>query len=162
MFPAAVSGYSFLFPTERDLDRARTLRGPSPSSTLGIAVADPSPSLQLTAGRLALNLREDGFNVQVVTTPHGAALTLRRVHLQATAPRAALDEMAALFGQNGKVTGTDPVALWHSEETILGDGTIVPLVWLPRAWAMGDRVRDLRLSPDGLPLLADASLEGAP
>ncbi|HKR27454.1 MAG TPA: hypothetical protein VJS11_08360, partial [Acidobacteriaceae bacterium] len=103
---------------------------------------------------------EDGFNVQVAAPRTAAALTLRRVHLQATAPRAALDEMCALFGQNGRVSGTDPVALWQSEQAILANGTIVPLVWLPRAWAVGDRVRDLRLSPDGLPLLADASLEG--
>jgi hypothetical protein len=33
-------------------------------------------------------------------------------------------------------------------------------LWLPRAWAAGERVRDLRLSVDGEPLLADASVEG--
>lgn len=158
LLPAALSGYSFLFPPDRDLDRARTLRGPVPPGALSLAVMDPTPTLQLAAERLALNLREDGFNVQM-GAPH-PALTLRRVHLQATAPRAALDEMNALFGQNGRVTGTDPVALWQSEQAILANGTVVPLVWLPRAWAAGDRVRDLRLSPDGVPLLADASLEG--
>ena len=160
LLPASLSGYSFLFPPDRELDRARTLRGPAPPGALSLAVIDPTPTLQLAAERLALNLREDGFNVQVAAPRTAAALTLRRVHLQATAPRAALDEMCALFGQNGRVTGTDPVALWQSEQAILANGTIVPLVWLPRAWAVGDRVRDLRLSPDGLPLLADASLEG--
>jgi hypothetical protein len=59
------------------------------------------------------------------------------------------------------VNGADPVALWQSEQAILVNGTIVPLVWLPRAWAAGDRVRDLRLSPDGVPLLANAAVEGA-
>jgi hypothetical protein len=68
--------------------------------------------------------------------------------------------MAAQFGQNGRVNGTDPVSLWQSEQAILANGTIVPLVWLPRVWATGDRVRDLRLSPDGVPLLANAAVEG--
>lgn len=160
LLPASLSGYNFLFPPDRELDRARTLRGPAPSGPLSLGVIDPTPTLQLAAERLALNLREDGFNVQMAAPHTAAALILRRVHLEATAPRAALDEMCALFGQNGKVTGTDPVALWQSEQAVLANGTIVPLVWLPRAWAVGDRVRDLRLSPDGLPLVADASLEG--
>lgn len=160
LLPASLSGYSFLFPPDRDLDRARTLRGPVNSGPVSLAVMDPTPTLQLAAERLALNLREDGFNVQMAAPHAAAALTLRRVHLQATAPRAALDEMSALFGQNGRVNGTDPVALWQSEQAILANETVVPLVWLPRAWAVGDRVRDLHLSPDGVPLLADASLEG--
>jgi peptide/nickel transport system substrate-binding protein len=162
LLPASLSGYSFLFPAERNLDRARSVRGPVPPGTLSLSVIDATPSLQLAAERLALNLREDGFNVQITNGSHpGAQLTLRRVHLQATAPRAALDEMAAQFGQNGRVNGADPVSLWQSEQAILANGTIVPLVWLPRAWAAGDRVRDLRLSPDGVPLLANAAVEGA-
>ncbi len=68
--------------------------------------------------------------------------------------------MLAHFGQNGTVTATDPASLWRMERGVLDNETIVPLLWLPRAWAAGDRVRDLRLSPDGAPLAADASLEG--
>ena len=56
--------------------------------------------------------------------------------------------------------GTDAAALWEVERGILDNETIVPLLWLPRAWAAGERVRDLRLSVDGEPLLADASVEG--
>ncbi len=59
------------------------------------------------------------------------------------------------------VTATDPAELWQTERSVLDNETIVPLLWLPRAWAAGERVRDMRLSPDGTPLLADASLEGA-
>jgi hypothetical protein len=60
------------------------------------------------------------------------------------------------------VTGTDPASLWQSEQAALANATVVPLLWLPRAWATGERVRDLRLSPDGIPLIAGASLEGSP
>jgi len=39
---------------------------------------------------------------------------------------------------------------------------IVPLLYLPRAYAVGGRVRDLRLGADGTPQIANASLEDAP
>jgi hypothetical protein len=58
-------------------------------------------------------------------------------------------------------TGTDAAALWQEERGVLDNETIVPLLWLPRAWAVGERVRDLRLLSDGEPDLSDASLEGA-
>jgi hypothetical protein len=87
-------------------------------------------------------------------------LELRKVHLEATDPDAALDEMLARFGENGTVTGTDAASLWQEERGVLKRNTIVPLLWLPRAWAAGDRVRDLRLLSDGQPALSDASLEG--
>ena len=124
---------------------------------------DTGATLQLAAARLALNLHEAGFNVQVAQagSRQRPALELRRVHLEAASPRAALDEMLARFGQNGTVNGSDVAALWQAERGVLDNEVIVPVLWLPRAWAAGERVRDLRLSVDGEPLLADASLEGA-
>jgi ABC-type transport system substrate-binding protein len=163
LLPQGLSGYSFLFSPERDLDRARALRGGATTAPLLLGTEDTSATMQLAAERLALNLHEAGFNVQ--TAPAGSrqptALTLQRVPLEADSPRAAFDEMLAQFGQNGSVTGADAASLWQAEEGVLNNETIVPLLWLPRAWAVGERVRDLRLAADGEPLLADASLEGA-
>ncbi len=163
LLPEALSGYSFLFPSDRDLDRAHALRGGASSPALALGTDDTSAAMQLVADRLALNLHEAGFNVQAAPpgSRQAAPLQLRRVHLEAGSPRAALDEMLARFGQNGTVTGTDAESLWQAERGILDDETVVPLLWLPRAWAVGERVRDLRLAIDGQPLLADASLEGA-
>lgn len=168
LLPQGLSGYSFLFSAERDLDRARALRGGanSPALLLGAgdtSAADMGTTGQLVAERLALNLHEAGFNVQVAQagSRQTSALELRRVHLEASTPEAALDEMLARFGQNSTVSGTDARALWQAEDGVLDNETVVPLMWLPRAWAAGERVRDLRLSSDGEPLLADASLEGA-
>jgi ABC-type transport system substrate-binding protein len=163
LLPQALSGYAFLFSTDRNLDRARALRGGASPSGLVLSTEDTTATMRLAAERLALNLREAGFTVQVA--PPGsrqpAGFTLRRVHLEAASPAAALDEMLAQFGQNSTVTATDPARLWQTERSVLDNETIVPLLWLPRAWAAGERVRDLRLSPDGAPLAADASLEGA-
>jgi peptide/nickel transport system substrate-binding protein len=167
LLPRNLSGYSFLFSADRDLDQARVLRGGSTPGQLLLGTEDTSATMQLAAERLALNLREAGFNVQVApANPHSTdsrpagALTLRRVHLQATDPETALNEMLTRFGENGSVTGGDAASLWHQERGVLDNDTIVPLLWLPRGWAAGDRVRDLRLSSDGQPDLSDASLEG--
>ena len=161
LLPQALSGYAFLFSTDRNLDRARALRGGASPSGVVLSAEDTSATMHLAAERLALNLHEAGFTLQVAASDPSAALTLRRAHLEAASPAAALDEMMAHFGQNGTVTATGPESLWQTERSVLDNETIVPLLWLPRAWAAGDRVRDLRLSPDGAPLLADASLEGA-
>jgi peptide/nickel transport system substrate-binding protein len=167
LLPRALSGYSFLFSTDRDLDRARALRGGATNSPVLLDSEDTSATMRVAAERLALNLHEAGFNVQVApagSRPTGlptGALDLRKVHLEATDPAAALDEMLARFGENGSVTGTDAASLWREERGVLDKETIVPLLWLPRAWAAGDGVRDLRLLSDGEPDLSDASLEGA-
>lgn len=162
LLPQELSGFAFLFPADRDLDRARALRGGAPFSPQVLGTSDTGATMQLAAERLALNLHEAGFSVQVAApgSPPAGALELRSVHLEATDPEAALDEMLARFGQNGSVTGTGAVALWQEERGVLDNETVVPLLWLPRAWAVGDRVRDLRLLSDGEPDLADAALEG--
>jgi MarR-like DNA-binding transcriptional regulator SgrR of sgrS sRNA len=161
LLPAELSGYAFLFPSDRDLDRARALRGGATSPPIMLSVSDTSATMQLAAQRLALNLHEAGFNLQVATASRPTvALELQKVHLEATDQGAALDEMLAHFGENGSVTGTDAAALWQEERGVLDKETIVPLLWLPRAWAVGERVRDLHLLSDGEPDLSDASLEG--
>jgi hypothetical protein len=60
------------------------------------------------------------------------------------------------------VSETTPAGLFHVERDFLGLHTLVPLLYLPRAYAVAGRVRDLRLGPDGTPLLAGASLEDTP
>ncbi|HUB20180.1 MAG TPA: ABC transporter substrate-binding protein [Acidobacteriaceae bacterium] len=162
LLPEELSGYAFLFPSDRNLEQARALRGGAAAAPLLLGSQDTSAVMQLAAERLALNLDEAGFNVQAASAASRPPwpLELRQVHLQATDPAAALDEMLARFGQNGSVTGADAASLWQQESGVLQNDTVVPLLWLPRAWAVGERVRDLRLLPDGEPDLSDASLEG--
>lgn len=162
LLPQWISGYSFLFPAERDLNEARALRAGTTTGPLLLAVDGSGPALELAAERLALNLRDAGFSVQTVSGKRPeAALILRLVPLEGASPRAVLDEMALTFGQNSTVTGTDATALWQAEQGMLSGEAVVPLLWLPRAWGVSERVRDLRLSAVGEPLWADASLEAA-
>jgi hypothetical protein len=60
------------------------------------------------------------------------------------------------------VVEQSPSELFRVEREFLNTHSLIPLLYLPRAYATGSRVRDLRLSADGTPLLANASLEDAP
>lgn len=161
LLPQRVSGYAFLFATNRDLSGARTLRGGAPPTPLGLGTQLGGATMRLAAERLALNLHEAGFNVKMASPGKPSAMNLQLTHLEETDPRAALDAMLAAFSLNETLNGTGAQELWRAENSALLGYTVIPLLWLPRAWAIGERVRDLRLSPDGEPLLADASLEGA-
>lgn len=62
-------------------------------------------------------------------------------------------------GELADISEQTPAALFKREKTILDSRKIVPLLDLPMAYASGARVRDFRLRGDGMPDLADASLE---
>jgi peptide/nickel transport system substrate-binding protein len=159
LLPQSLTGYAFLFPADRDLNRANELRGglTPPSLTL---VTDGDGAMQLAAQRIALNLREAGFNVQVANAHNAHAdLALRKLPLDGADPGAALETLLRSAGENVPVAGRNPAALYRAEHDVLELHTIVPLLDLPRAWATGSRVRDVRLRADGTPDLAGASLE---
>jgi acetyl esterase/lipase len=161
LLPQSLTGYAFLFPADRDLNKANELRGGLTPPPLTLA-AEGDPTTQLAAQRLALNLREAGFNVQVANAhnaPH-ADLALRKLPLEGADPAAALETLLRSAGENVPVAGRNPNALFRAEHDVLDLKTLIPLLDLPRAWAIGSRVRDLRLRADGTPDLASASLEG--
>jgi len=163
LLPADLTGYAFLFSSDRDLNKAHELRGGASPSTLTLA-ADPSPAMQLAAQRLALNLRDAGFNVQLVSpsAPQHIDLTLRRFILHTNQPQSALESILRDAGLPIPVIEETPAGLYKTEREILDTHMIIPLLCLPRAYAVGGRVRDLRLSADGAPQLASTSLEDAP
>jgi len=57
LLPEGLSGYAFLFPSDRDLDRARALRGGANPSLVMLGADDTGATMQLAAARLALNLQ---------------------------------------------------------------------------------------------------------
>jgi peptide/nickel transport system substrate-binding protein len=164
LLPNALTGYGFLFPVTRDLARAQTLRGPNVGTPVTLTVEDTNATVQLAAERIALNLRDAEFHVQVV--PQGTAaesnapaLTLRRIHLESADPQAGLQQMLAAFGQLLTEDSGDPATLYREEASFLQTRQVVPLLYMPRAFGVGPRVRGLRLSFGGVPLLAEVSLE---
>lgn len=162
LLPQQLTGYAFLFPTSRDLSKAIALRGGLTAPPLKLAV-EGSGAMQLAAQRIALNLHDAGFQVQVVSgsTP-GAELFLRELPLLGSDPGAAFANLLGSVGLGDSVSAQSPAILYRAEKSILDSHTVVPLLDLPRAWAIGGRIRDFALRPDGLPDLADASVENTP
>jgi ABC-type transport system substrate-binding protein len=162
LLPGALTGYSFLFPTDRDLNKAHQMRGGFSAPALTLA-ADNSPTMQLAAQRLALNLHEAGFNAQVAnsSTVQHKDLALLQLTLASSRPQPALESMLRKVGVATPVLDNAAAALYKTEREFLETHTLIPLLYLPRAYAVSGRVRDLRLSPDGSPLLADVSLQDA-
>lgn len=162
LLPAALTGYSFLFPTARDLNKAHELRGGLAPPPLTLTV-EGDGAMQLAAQRIALNLREAGFNVQVTAAgpAHHADLMLRQLSLQSTQPAAALESLLREAGPTTPIQGQILDELFKAEHEVLGRNILIPLIYLPRAFGVSGRVRELRLGADGLPDLAGVSLEDA-
>jgi len=108
-------------------------------------------------------LREAGLNAQVrpASSQPTADLVLKRIHLEAGDAASGLDEMLENFGQKVPEEKGDPEALYQAERDFLKTYQAIPLLYLPRALAFSERVRDLRLTGDGTPMIADVSLDGA-
>jgi hypothetical protein len=108
-----------------------------------------------------LNLRDAEWNVRVVPLSGNAnaELILRRVHLEGGNAASALREMEETFGGTVVEDPTDPAALYRAEHGLLQQHTVVPLLYLPRAYGISARVHNLVLAADGTPLYAGASLE---
>jgi peptide/nickel transport system substrate-binding protein len=163
LLPNSLTGYSFLFPKGRDLARAQALRGGANGAPLTLTVEGTSAVVQLAAERIALNLREAGFRVQVV--PHSsvaaADLTLRVVHLESADAQAALGQMLGVFNQSLTEESNNPATLYREESSFLQTHLAVPVLYLPRAYGVGPRAHGLQLSADGIPMLNDVSVEDA-
>ena len=163
LLPSALTGYSFLFPVERDLNKSHEKHGGLTPPPLTLAAEDGG-TMQLAAQRLALNLHDVGFNVRVVAAggAQTADLALRILPLASNQPRAALESILRGAGVQTPVPEQPPAGLFQVERDFLDAHTLIPLLYLPRAYAVGGRVRDLRLGTDGAPLLAGASLQDVP
>jgi len=159
LLPASLTGYAFLFPADRDLDKAHELRGGVTPPTLTLA-AEGGAAMQLAAQRIALNLHDAGFSVQVVNAaaPQHIDLTLRRFTLESSQPQAGMESILRAAGLAVSIRAQTPAELYKTEREIVDAHLLIPLLYLPRAFAVSGRVRDLRLGADGTPLLAGVSL----
>jgi peptide/nickel transport system substrate-binding protein len=162
LLPASLSGYNFLFSADRDLSHAQALRGGVTPPPLTMAVGGTG-AMQLAAERLALNLHDAGFAVRVVAPgPNGfvprAGLVLRALPFAGGTPAEALDAMLRRCGPNAPAISGDSAATYKAERDFLDQRTVIPLLYLPRAWAVSARLRDLQLTAEGAPDLANVSL----
>ena len=132
LLPQSLTGYAFLFPADRDLNKANELRGGLTPPPL-VMSADGDGTMQLAAQRIALNLHEAGFSVQVANArnaPH-ADMVLRKLPLEGADPAAALETLLRGAGENVAVAGRNPNALFRAVHDVLDLKTLIPLLDLP-------------------------------
>ncbi|HEY9126526.1 MAG TPA: hypothetical protein VIM62_05325, partial [Acidobacteriaceae bacterium] len=146
-----------------DLVRAQALRAGATPPPLTIA-AENTDAMQLAAARIALNLHDAGFNLRLLPPlkdPRlpNADLTLRTLPIPTGDPALALSAILNQLAQPTAISPNDPAAAYKAERDFLDRHTIVPLLFLPRAWTASPRLRDLTLNFDGSPDLASASIQ---
>jgi len=165
LLPQWVSGYSFLFPVTAGLERARQLRrdiGATPSLTLVYDWSDPLA--RAIAERVSVNARDVGIAIQ----PYGENLSARganadvrlvRIPLASSDAAAALAALAGVSGQTMPQINS-PEEPYAADRALRSDFRLVPIAYVPQAWALAARVRNWSIPRQGGWRLADVWLEG--
>src|SRR6266849_754403 len=145
ILPNWMTGYSAVFSSQANPQRARTLLTGSRQATLNLDYDPRDPQAQLIAERIALNAREVGITVQVSLS--GAEdIRLMRVVLPSPDPATSLTEAARQLGlpQPGfpATRGNALDDLYQAERSLLDGHALIPLFHLPLASAASVRLRD--------------------
>jgi len=165
LLPQWVSGYSFLFRVIAGVDRARQLRGdsgPAPSLTLAYDWSDPLA--RAIAERVSVNAHDAGVTIQ----PYGENLQARsanadlrvvRIPLASGDAAAALNSISAVFSRQGALPANSPEELYALDRVLRSDFRLIPIVYVPQAWALSPRVKNWVTPREGGWRLADVWLE---
>src|SRR5580658_132129 len=151
ILPNWMTGYTTVFSSQSDPQRARAVLAGSRQPTLNLTYDPRDPPAQLIAERIALNAREVGITVQVSLS--GAEdIRLMRVVLPSPDPATSLGEAARQLGMQPPLYLTsrakssdfdlDLDDLYQAERTLLDGYAVIPLFHLPLAVTASGRVRD--------------------
>jgi hypothetical protein len=143
LLPQWLSGYAFLFPEARDLERARQAsaslaRG---GATLTIAYDPQDATARLIAERIAVNAREAGLVIRPVAAGQPASARIVRAPIHSTDAGQALASVAAALGLQAGAAAS-PEALYSAERTLLEGYQVIPLFHLPAIYGLGSRLRN--------------------
>lgn len=159
LLPAWMTGFGFVFSSQRDVAKARELGSGQPPMTLG---HDPSDwVLKSVAERIALNAREAGLTVRLATGIDADAVLAR---FQATSidPRLALADYCKQLKVQTPAGTDSPEGLYQAERRLLDGYWIVPLFHVPPLYALQPRVRNWVASGSPHWRLEEVWLEAAP
>jgi len=172
LLPQWANGTAFLFPTASDAAGAKESWAQIPGSPRMALGYDANDSLeQAVAERIAVNARDAGIALSAEAIAAGGSpasfdARLARLGMRSASPREALDGfVAALAPATGLDAALLPAAasaeqIYGREREIVGSYRVIPLVWLPRVYGLGPRLRDWKAPApgEGWPL-ADVWLE---
>jgi peptide/nickel transport system substrate-binding protein len=171
LLPQWSSGTAFLFSAAADPARAKELAsqvGGPPRMVLGYDAADPLA--QAMAERIAVNAKDAGITLDAQRAGGAAEYDVRLVRLRMASanPREALAHFVAVLNPLAGIEAAAPAEtafpeqIYATERAIVTGGRVIPLVWLPRVYGLGARVRDWRTPASGESWpLADVWIEGA-
>jgi peptide/nickel transport system substrate-binding protein len=152
LLPQWLSGYAFLFSTEANVADAKKIRAQYSNSPLQALVYDGAdPSAALIAQRVAVNARDAGINLSVLTEtaaggPNGGDVRLVRWRIVAPDAREALTAVTAqLNGVQAEAASMPletPEQRYAVERTTIARGLIVPVAFVPEIYGVGATVRD--------------------
>jgi ABC-type transport system substrate-binding protein len=138
LLPGWLTGWGFVFPSQRDLARAKESAAGLPALSLG---HDPSDFvLKSVVDRLALNGREAGLQVRAATADADAVVV--RVAATSTHAPQVLADYARALNTPPLGPATTPDALYQAERRLTDGQWIVPLFHVPSLHATQPRVRD--------------------
>lgn len=169
IFPQWVSGYSFLFPAQMNLDQARQLHaeaGPAAALKMGY---DPGDALaRQTAERVAVNARDAGITLQVVPLPEGwrqrpdagTDLLVERAWIGGPTLGKAVGDAAVSLGFPASGSPARPEQTYAVERQFLDSLGVVPLIHIPQMLGVGPRVMEWSATPWGDWHFEQVSLEG--
>jgi ABC-type transport system substrate-binding protein len=180
LLPQWISGYAFLFPAARNLDRALQLRGELVvPATLVLEYDFSDPLAKAVAERVAVNAREAGLSMQALGENLAARATtadihLVRIRLGTMDAATALENVASALStlniappDNTRANAGTPEDLYHAEQNLLSGFRVVPVAHVPEVWGLSTRVRNwstLRAGGWDIPdlWLTQSAAEGRP
>jgi hypothetical protein len=149
LLPQWLSGYAFLFPVARDLNKAKELA--ASAAPMSFAWDKQSPLLRPIAERIVVNAAEAGIALRSSTSPDA---DVRLVIL-----RIASDDAGEALRSLGGAPSADPLKMFEAERGLIESRRLVPLFQLPLAYGLAPNVNAWTTGPTGNWRLEDVWLE---
>jgi hypothetical protein len=134
LLPEWISGYAFLFPTTRDLKRAKDLV--PPGSTFSLCSDAHDPILRSLAERIAVDVSQAGIAVRQATRNCEARLV--RLPIRSVNPQQALLYLASELKVAAPIWGSP----YQMECELLRDYRVVPLFHFPLVYVLRPSVKN--------------------
>ena len=133
LLPRWLSGYAFLFPAERDVNKAKQLA--QQAAPVSFVYDRDDPMIRPIGERIAVNAGEAG----IILRPGGNDVRLMRLPITSGDPWLALQDLARVLKLGPPATTASP---YEAEKSMFDSSGVIPLVQLPRGWLLRSGVHN--------------------